>query len=444
MTMGFRKDFVWGSATSSFQIEGARNEDGRTDSVWDRFCDEGNTFRGHNGNVACDHYHRYVGDVALMKELGLKAYRFSVSWARVMPDGEHVNEKGLDFYGRLIDELLKNGVEPYLTMYHWDTPAALHERGGWLNRDITDRFGDYADVLVKRFGDRVTHFITINEPQCLADIAYGRGTHAPGYRLSAADRFRVSHNVLLAHGKAVSAVRRRKTATAGIAMTGDIYCPETPADYEAAELANFSLHEGNEFFSHYLFSEAVYNGAYPADAADRYRCDPVRSGDMEIISQPLEMYYMNVYTGHKVRAAGDGFVETEPEVGYPRTATNWRILPQVLYYAPKMFSARYGKPIFVSENGMASCDRICMDGKVHDSYRIDYLWRHIRELKRAAEEGVDVRGYFQWSFMDNFEWNEGYNMRFGMVYIDYTTQERTPKDSAYWYRDVMATNAENL
>ncbi len=450
--MSFPKDFTWGAATASYQIEGGAYEDGKGLSVWDVFCQQpGKIWGGNTGDVACDHYHRYQEDARLMKELGLKAYRFSVSWPRVLPDGiGAVNKKGLDFYDRLVDALLENGVEPWLTLFHWDYPQSLFNRDGWLNRDSSDWFAEYTGVIVDRLSDRISHWMTLNEPQVFTTIGHQSGYHAPGLSLDFPEVLVTAHNSLLAHGKAVQVIRARaKTRpTIGAVHAASIYFPDTERhdDVEAARNRMFSVLEKN-CWNNPWFADPMILGRYPEDGVRLFKSDlpEIHDGDMETICQPLDFYGLNNYEGRAIRAARDGSPEVVRSPDGPSLTTmEWQVTPAGYYWGPRLLFERYKLPIVVTENGMANCDWVHRDGKVHDPQRIDYLARYLSELKRAIEEGVVVKGYFVWSLMDNFEWAFGYRQRFGIVHVDYATQKRTPKDSAYWYKEVIASNGDIL
>lgn len=452
--MGFAKDFVWGAATSAYQIEGAASEDGKGMHIWDVYTKEpGRIYGGHTGDTACDHYHRFREDVAMMKEMGLKGYRFSIDWSRILPEGRgRVNEEGIAFYNSLIDALVENGIEPYITLYHWELPYELYKRGGWMNPDITDWFGDYARLAAERFSDRVTHFFTLNEPQCFVGLGFLTGEHAPGIKAPLRDTFAMAHNVLKAHGRAVQMLRQygRQSLFIGYAPTCSVYYPETdsPEDVEAARTMLFSMPEdnGNWTWNVAWWSDPVLLGHYPEEGLKRYEkyLPKITEEDMKLISEPIDIYGQNIYNGRCVRMGADGKTElVERYEGFPKTAMDWPITPECLYWGPKFLYERYKKPLYITENGLSCHDVISLDGKVHDPNRIDFLARYLHELKRAAGE-ADVRGYFQWSLMDNFEWTKGYSDRFGLVFVDYRTQKRTWKDSAYWYREVIRTNGEQL
>ena len=454
--MGFRKDFVWGAATASYQVEGAAYEDGKGLNIWDVFCkEEGRVYEGQSGDVACDQYHRYEEDVRLMKEMGLKAYRFSLSWARIQPDGEGaVNEAGLAYYDRLIDALLENGIEPYITLYHWDLPYALQLQGGWMNPSIVEKFARYAAIAAERYSDRVKKFFTINEPQCAAGLGYVTGEHAPGLKAGARAFFAVWQNMLKAHGRAVQELRAhaKGAVEVGAAPCSALYYPATKseADIEAARRAMFTLQSDSvqeAIWNIALWSDPVFKGRYPEGTEQRFGCclEPLSPEDWETIAAPLDFYGQNMYNAVPVRADENGDpVRVRRPDGAPRTANGWPVTPECMYWGPKFLYERYGKPFYITENGMSSHDWVALDGAVHDGARVDFLHRYLREYRRAAEDGVDLRGYFAWSSHDNFEWNKGYFDRFGLIYVDYETQKRTVKDSGLFYKAVIAANGENL
>ncbi len=450
--MGFPKGFAWGAATASYQIEGAARDDGKGLSVWDMMCrKEGAIWSRHAGDVACDHYHRYKEDVALMKRVGLKGYRFSISWPRVMPNGTgSVNETGLGFYNRLVDELLAAGITPYVTLFHWDYPYELYCRGGWLNADSPDWFAEYAAVLVRKLSDRVEHWMTLNEPQCFIGLGYQTGVHAPGDKLGLTQVLRAAHHALLAHGMAVQVVRAEsvRAAQVGFAPVGVVRIPASnrPEDVDAARRSMFAVTERN-CWNNAWWMDPVFLGRYPEDGLRLFGADApnVRDGDMDIICQPLDFFGANIYNGAVIRASSDGSPSHVPnEPGQPITLFTWPVAPDALYWGPKLFQERYKLPIVITENGMSNVDWVALDGRVHDPQRIDFTRRYLLALRRACDDGVDVRGYFHWSIMDNFEWAEGYKQRFGLIHVDYATQKRTLKDSAFWYRDTIASNGEAL
>jgi beta-glucosidase len=450
--MAFPKEFVWGAATASYQIEGAASEDGKGLSIWDMFCRKPDAvWRNHNGDVACDHYHRWSEDVALMRRLGLRAYRFSISWPRVIPEGVgKVNPAGLEFYDRLVDALLAAGIAPYVTLFHWDYPWPLYCRGGWLNRDSADWFADYTRVVVDRLSDRVANWITLNEPQCFIMIGHQTGEHAPGLKLGLGDVTRAGHHCLLAHGKAVQVIRAnaKRLPRVGMAPVGSVIAPasDQPQDVVAARAHMFGVQRDVLWPASWWMDPAIL-GHYPADILSVFGKDApeILPGDMDLIRRPLDFFACNIYHCGRVRAGADGKPEiVQPPVGEPITTYLWSITPEALYWGPRFFHERYKLPILITENGMANVDWIASDGRVHDPQRIDYTARYLRALHSAIAQGVPVLGYFHWSLMDNFEWQQGYKQRFGLIHVDYATQRRTPKDSAEWYAEVIRTNGSSL
>jgi len=450
---GFPKGFLWGAATSAYQIEGAAGEDGRGESIWDVFCRRGHddvhrvpaVWQGQSGAVACDHYHRYKEDVALMKEIGLRAYRFSISWPRVIPEGTGaVNPRGLEFYDRLVDELLAAGIEPWPTLFHWDFPQALYERGGWLKRESADWFAEYAAVVAERLADRVRNWMTLNEIQYIVRLGHETGVHAPGLKLGQAELLRIAHHLLLAHGKAVRTIRSRakESVRVGWAPVGLTRIPVSAdeRDIEASRRAMFPETglDGNDWWM-----DPVFFGKYPEQALAAVGADApeIHPGDMETISEPLDFLGLNIYHGRFVRAGPDGESEVLPYAdGHPVTAMKAFITPEALRWGPRHLWERYRKPVIITENGLSNADAVSLDGEVHDPQRIDFLTRYLREYRRAIADGVEALGYFAWSIMDNFEWQHGFRERFGLVYVDYPSQRRIPKDSARWYSEVIASN----
>lgn len=449
--MPFPEGFTWGVATASYQIEGSPYTVGGGRSVWDMYCERpGAIADGSNGAVACDHHRLYREDAALMRELGIPNYRLSVAWPRVIPGGVGpVSQEGIDFYDRLIDTLLENGVRPHVTLFHWDFPYELYLRGGWLNRDSADWFADYARVVVDRLGDRVASWMTLNEPQCFIGLGLQTGVHAPGDKLNFKEILLAGHHALLAHGKAVQIIRAAlPDARVGWAPVGAPKIPasESEADINAAREATFTV-TSKTVWSNAWWNDPVFFGKYPEQELEVFGSDAPqpRAGDMETIAQPLDFYGANIYNAQTVKAGPDGKpVELPHPQGMARTIYHWPVTPDALYWGPRFFHERYGKPIVITENGLGLSDWEQLDGQVHDPQRIDFLQRYLLSLRRASEDGVPIEGYFQWSLMDNFEWNEGYRFRFGLVYVDYQTQRRIPKDSARWYRDVIRTNGANL
>ena len=446
--MEYPSDFIWGAASSAYQIEGAYKEDGKGLSIWDTFSHQpGTTFGNHTGDVACDHYHLFKKDIALMKGLGITNYRFSVSWPRIFPNGDNVlNARGLAFYDALVNELVKNDITPFMTLYHWDLPQALSDCGGWLNRDNTDAFAEFAGFVAKHFSDRVTNYFTINEPQCIAYLGYSTGTHAPGLKLSDAEVMKVFHHLSLAHGKAVLSMRKMASQPIriGYASTGMVCYPQTESaeDIALAEKLTFSMPaEGEESwgFVHQIMGDPVFLGHY-TDLSDRFPDMDFsfrQEGDLAIINQPVDYLGINVYNGHKVSCEEpNGYVPKYP--GFPRTAMKWPITPGVMNWGLHCIGNHYHTPVIVSENGLSCNDKIFQDGRVHDPDRIDFLSRYLNEMEKGIEKGSPVIGYFHWALTDNFEWYDGYNEHFGLVYVDFRTQERIVKDSGYWYRDYIS------
>ncbi|MCK6079681.1 beta-glucosidase [Microbacterium sp. EYE_5] len=471
----FPTGFLFGAATAAYQIEGAAFEDGRTASIWDAFSRvPGAVIGGDNGDIACDHYHRYRDDVALMKELGLDTYRFSTSWSRVRPDGGAVNEKGLDFYKRLVDELLGADILPWLTLYHWDLPQALEDRGGWTVRETSERFLDYAMSVHDALGDRVVNWTTLNEPWCSSFLSYTGGIHAPG-RFSIADGMRASHHLLLGHGLVVDELRRRD-ADLRLGITLNLTVAE-PADAAKPEDVDAARRIDGQFNRWFL--DPIFGRGYPADivadiravdaaAVERFE-EAVLPGDLETISRPLDALGVNYYHGEFVGGtppedpplpgdaptdrvigspwpAGDAIYWYER--GLPRTSMHWEVQPEALTVLLQRVWAEYAKDagtaLYVTENGAAFDDEAVTEGdglRVHDADRVAFLRGHLAAIADAAEGGVDVRGYFYWSLMDNFEWAWGYEKRFGLIRVDYATQRRTLKDSALEYRRVIAARA---
>ena len=435
--MQFPRDFLWGAATSSYQIEGAAQEDGRGPSIWDTFCaTPGKVYGDHSGAIACDHYHRYAEDIALMQSLGLHAYRFSVAWPRIFPQGRgKPNPLGLGFYDRLVDGLLAANIQPLLTLYHWDLPQALQDQGGWANRDTLKAFADYADVMARRLGDRVKLWATLNEPWCISILSHALGKHAPGktdWKLA----LQVAHHLFIAHGLALDALRASASAVqAGIVLNFTWVSPATDKqeDEEAAQ-----RYDG--FFNRW-FLDPLFKGRYPEDMWEVYapNVPDIQADDMAFIQRPMDFLGVNYYTRDLVGRGQDALglrFERNPKAEY--TTMNWEVYPQGLEDMLVRLHADYSIPqLYVTENGAAFDDVLTPDG-VHDARRRAYLEAHFQAAYNALQRGVPLRGYFVWSLLDNFEWAEGYTKRFGIVYVDYKTQKRTLKDSALWYRDFIA------
>jgi beta-glucosidase len=446
----FPDGFVWGAATASYQIEGAVHEDGRGPSIWDTFArTPGKVYAGHTGDVACDHYHRYRDDVALMAGLGLASYRFSVAWPRIQPDGTGpVNVRGLDFYDRLTDELLSRGIDPVVTLYHWDLPQTLQDRGGWTVRETAEAFAEYARIVYARLGDRVRTWTTLNEPWCSAYLGYGSGRHAPGVTDPAA-AFTAIHHLLLGHGLAARALRAAGAQAIGITLNPAAVFPvdpDSPADLEAVRII--------DGLNNRIFLDPLVKGRYPDDMRalmNRFTdLSHIRDGDEATIAAPIDLLGVNFYQPAYVSARpgqpaspenpGSEGIAFRPPVG-PVTDMNWQIEPAALTRLLERLHTDYGVPLLITENGAAYPDGPdAADGRIHDTRRIEYLDGHLRACHDAISKGVDLRGYFVWSLMDNFEWAEGYAKRFGIVHVDYTTQERVPKDSAQWYAQVIGRN----
>jgi len=460
----FPDGFVFGAATAAYQIEGGTHVDGRTDSIWDTFCRvPGAVLGGDDGSVADDHYRRYRDDVALMKRLNLDSYRFSVAWPRVRPDGGDANQRGVDFYSRLVDELLAAGIKPWVTLYHWDLPQALEDRGGWADRDTAHRFTEYALSVHDALGDRVQAWTTLNEPWCSAFLGYAGGQHAPGRRDPVA-ALRAVHHLLLGHGQAVTELRRRDPdLTLGITLNlthAEPADPRDEGDVDAARRID-GLHNR-------IFLEPILEGRYPADVLEDtaqldWYADVVEAGDLETIAAPLDVLGVNYYHGAAVsahphddlvgagqvypdRPTGSPFVCSEhvtfPSRHLPVTDMGWEVQPWGLRELLLRLDKDYPlPPVYITENGAAYADELSTGGTVEDLDRIAYVDSHLRAVREAMDAGVDVRGYFVWSLLDNFEWAFGYAKRFGIVYVDYATQERIPKASAEWYAGVAATRS---
>lgn len=436
--------FMWGVATAAFQVEGAAGEDGKGPSIWDEMTHTpGKTRRGDTGDIACDHYHRYREDIKLMAELGVNAYRFSVSWTRIMPDGKgNVNEKGIAFYSDLIDEMLSYGIEPFLTLYHWDYPKKLFDLGGCLNPESPEWFYEYARVIGERFGDRIKNFITINEPTNVIEGMSPGATNAPGMEYSLKNRLLAVHNLLKAHGMAVKALRETvKDSKIGFAPCSGPFCPEgkDPELIEEARRGYFDMREGDLTGNLALYADPVFLGDYPQKYYDYYKnvLPEITKEDLKLISSPIDYCFQNIYSANVLIKDEAGSFRIKG--GNPVcNMLEWGIVPEALYWGPKFLYERYGKPVIITENGLTHPDVVCLDGKIHDAERADFIERYTRELLRAKDDGVDVRGYFYWSFMDNLEWELGFGPRFGLVYVNFDTLERIPKDSFFYYKDLIA------
>lgn len=438
----FPDGFLWGAATSAYQIEGSPLADGAGPSIWHRFAHTpGHVANGDTGDVACDHYRRYARDVDLMHDLGLTAYRFSISWSRVLPAGRGaVNSRGLGFYDRLIDRLLQAGIRPVVTLYHWDLPAALDDAGGWCARDVADWFADYARVAVRAFGDRVAMWATLNEPWVVVDGGYVHGALAPGHR-SLAEAGQATHNLLRAHGAGIQAIRAEGGAQAGLVVNIEPKYPasDRPDDVAATRRADAYMNR--------QYLDPVMLGSYPEELGEIFggAWPDIRAGDFDLIRQPLDFLGVNYYT-RAVTCADPSAKPTGArrviQADRLHTEVGWEVYPAGLTDALLWLGSRYGRlPLYVTENGAAFADPpVASDGTLDDPLRVAYLMEHLRAARRAIDAGADLRGYFVWSLLDNFEWCEGYTKRFGLFHVDYATQLRTPKASARFYADVIRTH----
>jgi len=441
----FPPDFLWGSATAAYQIEGAAREDGKGLSIWDVFCTrEGRIEGGQDGQTACDHYHRWSEDVAVMRDIGLQSYRFSLSWPRLLPEGDpsRINPAGLAFYDRLVDALLEAAIQPLITLFHWDLPQALHDRGGWLNRDITKRFADYAGIVAGKLGDRVNRWCTHNEAGNVGALGHHLGIHAPGVSLAHRDYFRLIHHMNLAHGLAIEALRSgtRGAARIGQAFSLNVDIPRSaaPADIEAAKAVAFAFPTDKPWWSSHLWVDPLFFGDYSAEVRAFYGAaidDTVQEGDLRALSAPMDYFGWNYYMD---------WTQGQKSDGKPLTMMKWQVQPEGLYWGPKILHERYRLPVQILENGLASMDWVTLDGDVPDHFRIDHMRRHLLELRRSIADGTPVEAYYYWSFLDNFEWSAGYAPRFGLVHVDYETQKRTPKASAAYYREVIRSHGRML
>lgn len=450
----FRDDFVWGVASSAYQVEGRDPEDGCGKNIWDTFAEEGRILDGKDAYTACDHMHRYKEDYKLMKLLGIKAYRFSMSWARILPEGTgKVNEKAIAMYRDMILSMKENGIEPYITMYHWEFPQALQDKGGWLNEDVIQWFGEYAKVVAENFSDICEYFITLNEPECFVGLGHLSGVHAPGLKLPYKDVFKIAHNALRAHGQAVINLRKyaSRPIKVGYAPTCGMAYPATdsPEDIEAARKTLFGFHQpmDNWTWNVAWFNDPVFLGKYPEEGLKKFAeyLPEITDEDMELISQPLDFMGQNIYNGYMMRQGEDGEPEyVDREAGAAKTAAGWPVTPECFYYGVKFLYERYHLPLYITENGMSCHDDVSLDGRVHDPNRQNFLDLYISALQRANDDGADVRGYFLWTFLDNFEWDKGYTERFGIVYVDFKTQKRIVKDSAFWYQKIIESNGREL
>jgi beta-glucosidase len=452
-SLQFPERFVWGAGTSAFQIEGGWNEDGKSESIWDRYCrTPGKIADGSSGDVACDHYHRWRDDIALMKRLALPAYRFSISWPRILPEGRgKVNQAGLDFYTRLVDGLLEAGIRPFVTLYHWDLPQALQEAGGWPERVVAEAFAEYTDVVSGALGDRVRDWMTINEPWCMSLLSYQIGEHAPGWKDNWVAALRAAHHALLAHGWAVPVLRRNSPgAQVGIVLN---YVPAYAASPSEADAQ--AAHGFDGYFNRW-FLDPVFGRGYPDDMVRGYGQAGhlpddmafVHAGDLEAIAAPTDFLALNYYNRAILRSQAIPETENLPRVEFPHaevTDMGWEIYADGLHDMLVRVHRDYGPGrVYVAENGASFSDGPDGAGRVPDVRRTAYLRDHLAACHRAIQAGVPLNGYFVWSLLDNFEWAKGYTQRFGVVWVDYASQKRLPKMSALWYQDVIAANAVPL
>lgn len=449
--MPFGKNFVWGAASSAYQIEGSALADGGGASIWDVFSHTpGKIYENQNGDIACDAYNRYEEDIALMQQLKLGAYRFSISWARVDPLGDgNWNPHALAYYDRVVNTCLSKGIQPYITLYHWELPQALEDKGGWLMRDTAQAFARYAAKIAQHFKGRATHYVVLNEPQCSVFLGYATGAHAPGLMLPTQQLFACWHHLMLAYGLGAKAIRETdETAQISIATTGRLCYPNNNGleTINAAQAESFSITGEDWMFTHSMALDPICFGTYPTcpPSALADCIQAVAAEDLETIHFVPDFISVNIYNGQEVYAK-NGIAEYKKRYdGFPRTALKWPVTPEVMHWGMLFLHQRYKLPLYVTENGLSCNDKVYLDGKVHDPDRIDFLHRYLRSLQHAIQDGADIRGYFHWSFTDNFEWNNGYNERFGLVYIDYPTQKRILKDSAFWYAKLIQSNGEGL
>ena len=440
----FPQDFLWGAASSAYQIEGYPQEDGGGISIWDTFTHiPGKIAYGDTGDIACDSYHRYEEDIALLKELGVQAYRFSTSWARIDPNGDgNWNVAGLAYYDKVVNTCLANGIVPYLTLYHWELPQAAEDRGGWQSEETAHAFARYAGMMADHFKNRVRHYFTLNEPQCTTSLGYAQGIHAPGRKLDLGSQFRVHVNQMIAHGLAQRAIKAADpNAIVGIASTGNLCYPETetPENIDAARAATFAASDDSWIFTHHWLLDPICLGKFPdcAGTAREPLVKAVTPEHLEIIHTVPDILGYNIYNGHAVRAGDGGFEYVPKYPGFPRTALKWPVTPEVMDWGVRFLQERYGLPGYITENGLSCNDRIYLDGKVHDPDRIDFLSRYLTCLSQAIDSGADIRGYFHWALTDNLEWHSGYGDRFGLVYVDFPSCRRVPKDSFRWYKGTI-------
>ena len=437
----FSKDFIFGASTSAYQIEGAVTEGGRSPSIWDVFSKTpGKTYKGETGDIACDHYHRFREDVALMAEVGIDAYRFSISWPRIFPQKGKYNPEGMEFYKKLIDELNKKGIKATATLYHWDMPEWLYSMdGGWLNRDSVKWFKEYAIKVFEELNDSVKFWITHNEPQCSSYLGYGNGLHAPGHK-NMKEALIAAHHILLSHGAAVEAFREFDFKDSKIGIALNLF-PAYPASDSKEDMEAAYRFDG---FMNRWYLDPIFKACYPEDMEEIYKgfeveFDFIKNGDLEKISIKNDFLGVNYYSRHLVKFSQNSGLNFEAVHGnFERTAMDWGIVPQALYDLTLRLRKEYTKiPIYITENGAAFDDIISEDGKIHDDKRIDYIREHLKKVAELNEKGADIRGYYVWSLIDTFEWSHGYAKRFGIIFIDYESQKRIFKNSALWYKNLI-------
>lgn len=434
--MGFPEKFLWGAASASAQVEGGYHEDGRTDSIWDAAGKK--VKNSETPHVACDHYHKYKEDVAIMKEMGLKSYRFSVSWSRVIPEKGKVNQKGLQFYKNLVAELKNADIEPICTIFHWDMPMWIMNEGGWTAKNVVPYFEEYTRVVVEALSGQVQYWVTINEPQMFIGMGYITGQHAP-FKHSVLAINKLSRNALLAHARAVKSIRENAVLKpqVGLAMAAGCYIPNSESAEDLEKARGYTFTDKQVMFGNHWWMDPIVLGTAP----DRLK-KTLSTKDLEEIHQPIDFIGINVYQPTNYQGLFEEHKTMKP--GHPTTAIGWIMEGDALYWTTRFYYERYHLPIMVTENGMANTDFVMRDGKVHDPQRIDFIHNYLKGLKRAVDENLPVLGYQYWSIMDNFEWAEGYGPRFGLVYVDYETLERTIKDSGYDYAEIIRTNGENI
>jgi beta-glucosidase len=444
MTAKFKKDFLFGTATSAYQIEGAVDADGRTPSIWDIFSKvPGKTYNGDTGDIACDHYNRYKEDIGLMGKIGIDAYRFSISWPRIFPEEGVFNPKGMDFYKNLVNELVKRNIKPVVTLYHWDLPLWLYNMGGWLNRDSAKWFVEYAVKIFEELGEYVRLWITHNEPLCASFFSYYEGAHAPGHK-DLQEAVKVAHHILLSHAYAVKEFRNFNFKNGEIGITLN-QIPAYPATKSREDIDAAFIRDG---YLNRWFLDPLFKGSYPEDITKIYEnlntnFDFIKDDDLQEISIKNDFLGLNYYSRELVKYSPDSSLKFKGVSGkFPKTEMGWEIVPEALYNHILRLRKEYTKiPIYITENGAAFNDRVLKKVEVRDVKRIDYIKKHLLEVAKLNQKGMDIRGYFLWSLLDNFEWQHGYSKRFGIIYVDYKTQERIFKNSAFWYRDLIKSRA---